>query len=302
MAMKANKRVTLEKAQLKWGYIFIAPCIIGLILFRFGPMIFSLIMSFTDWTIIQRPNFIGLENFRRLANDRLVWLSVRVTLHYTLLSVPLVTVSCFFIASLLNTGVKGISIYRTIFYIPSVVPIVASSALWRFIFDPMFGLMNSILRFFELPPQQWIFSQSGVIPGLAIMAVWGSGNAVVIYLAGLQGISKELYESADLDGANSFQRLTRITIPLMTPIIFFNFIMGTIGALQTFTQALIMTNGGPANASLFMSLYIYRTAFTNQNMGYASAMSWLLFIIVAIFTAIIFKTSKNWVYYETKVN
>jgi multiple sugar transport system permease protein len=251
---------------------------------------------------VRAAEFIGIKNYADILHDPLVGLSLRVTIYYTALSVPLITVTAFLVAVLLNTGVKGISVFRTIFYIPSIVPVVASSAVWMYIFDPMFGLLNSIIRAVGLPPQSFIYSREGVIPGLAVMAVWGAGNTVVIYLAGLQGISRQLYEAADLDGANVFHRFFHITVPLMTPIIFFNMIMAMIGAMQTFTQAYIMTGGGPNNASLFYSLLLYRTAFQLQRMGYASAMSWILFLITAVLTLVVFRTSDRWVFYETKAN
>jgi multiple sugar transport system permease protein len=297
-----SKAGTIERSQLKWGYFFISPCIFGLLAFNFGPMIFSLFMGFTQWDIVRPAEFIGIQNYTAILRDPLVGLSLRVTIYYTILSVPLITIISFLVAVLLNTGIKGISIFRTIFYIPSIVPVVASSAIWMYIFDPMFGLLNSIIRAVGLPPQSFIYSREGVIPGLAMMAVWGAGNTVVIYLAGLQGISRQLYEAADLDGANAFQRFFRITVPLMTPIIFFNMIMAMIGAMQTFTQAYIMTGGGPNNASLFYSLLLYRTAFSLQRMGYASAMSWILFIIIALLTFVVFRSSDRWVFYETKAN
>ncbi|MDR3174754.1 MAG: sugar ABC transporter permease [Treponema sp.] len=234
--------------------------------------------------------------------DPLVGTSLRVTLFYTALAVPLCTIIAFLVAMLLNSGAKGISIYRTIFYIPSIVPAVASSALWIFILDPQLGLINSFLRLVGLPRQYFLGDPNWVIPSFAIMAVWGCGNTVVIYLAGLQGLSRELYEAADLDGANVFARFFNITVPLMTPIIFFNMIMGVIGAMQTFTQAFIMTNGGPNNASLFYALLVYRTAFRLQRMGYASALSWILFIIIAALTYIVFHTSDKWVFYENKAD
>jgi multiple sugar transport system permease protein len=268
--------------------------------FSFGPMIFSLFMGFTEWAMITPPKFVGMRNYINLVNDPLVGQALKVTIYYTALTVPLTTIVTFLLAMLLNTGAKGISVFRTIFYIPSIVPVVASSALWMFIYDPMFGLLNSVLRVFGFPPQNFIFSREGVIPSLAFMAVWGAGNTVVIYLAGLQGISRQLYEAADLDGANVVQKFIRITVPLMTPIIFFNVIMATIGAMQTFTQAYVMTSGGPANASLFYSLLLYRTAFHHQNMGYASAMSWVLFVIIAVLTFLTFRTSDRWVFYESK--
>jgi multiple sugar transport system permease protein len=293
---------TIERSQLKWGYFFISPCIFGLLVFNFGPMLFSLFMGFTQWDIVRPAEFTGIQNYTAILKDPLVGLSLRVTVYYTLLSVPLITIISFLVAVLLNTGIKGISVFRTIFYIPSIVPVVASSAIWMYIFDPMFGLLNSIIRAAGLPPQSFIYSREGVIPGLAIMAVWGAGNTVVIYLAGLQGISRQLYEAADLDGAGAFQRFFHITVPLMTPIIFFNMIMAMIGAMQTFTQAYIMTGGGPNNASLFYSLLLYRTAFSLQRMGYASAMSWILFIIIALLTFVVFRSSDRWVFYESKAN
>jgi len=295
-----EKTMSIEGFQKKWGYIFILPCIIGLVLFHFGPMLFSLFITFTRWDMITPAKFIGLDNFRRLFSEPLMKTSIKVTLYYALLTVPLVTSLTFLIACLMNNKIKGISIFRTIFYIPSIVPIVASSALWLYIYNPMFGLLNSLFRAVGLPPQNFIYSPKGAVPGLAIMAVWMAGNTVVIYLAGLQGISKTLYEAADLDGAGVMQRLVHITIPMMTPIIFYNMLMALIGAMQTFTQAFIMTGGGPNNATLFYPLYLYQEAFKYQRMGYASALSWVLFIIIAILTALIFKTSKHWVFSETR--
>ena len=299
---KRYKTGNIERSQLKWGYFFIGPCIFGLVIFNFGPMIFSLFMGLTQWDIIRAPKFIGLGNYLEMLKDPLIGTSLRVTIYYTILSVPLITIVMFLIASLLNTGVRGISVFRTIFYIPSIVPAVVSAAIWLYIYDPMFGLLNSVLRVFGLPAQPFIFSREGVIPGLAVIAIWASGNTVIVYLAGLQGISRELYEAADIDGANPFQRFMRITVPLMTPVIFFNMIMAMITALQTFTQAFIMTRGGPNNASLFYALLLYRTAFQYQRMGYASAMSWLLLVIIAGLTYIVFRTSDKWVFYENKTD
>lgn len=299
--MKAMKEINsgrYEKSQFKWGYFFIAPAIIGLFLFYFGPMLFSMVISFTHWDMITPMEFIGVDNYKRLFNDQLVWQALKVTGYYTLLSVPLITVGTFMTAMLLNTAVKGMSVFRTIFYIPSIVPAVASAAVWMYVFNPMFGLLNTIIKAFGLPPQNFIFSIDGVIPSLAVMALWASGNTVIIYLAGLQGLPRELFEAADIDGAGFFSKLFKITLPLMSPIIFYNVVMGIIFAMQTFTQAYIMTEGGPGNASLFYSLLLYRTAFKNQQMGYSAAMSWVMFVIIAILTFIVFKSSKMWVHDE----
>ena len=283
------KKLTVrEKSQLKWGYFFIGPAIIGLFCFNFGPMLFSMGISFTSWDVITPWKFIGLENYKNLFKDPLVLKSLQVTAYYTLLSVPLVTCIPLLIAMLLNTNVKGMSVFRTIFYIPSIVPVVASSAIWMYIYNPMYGLLNSIIRALGGSSHNFIFSPKEVIPSLAVMAVWSAGNTVVIYLAGLQGVSRQLYEAAELDGAGPVARFKNITVPMMT----------IIGSMQTFTQSYIMTDGGPSNASLFYSLLVYRTAFKQSKMGYSAAMSWVLFVIIAALTGLVFKTSNKWVIYE----
>lgn len=287
-----------EKSQLKWGYFFIAPAIIGLICFSFGPMLFSLGISFTKWDVITAKEFIGLDNYKALFHDPLFFNSLKVTLYYTLLSVPLITCVPLLIAMLLNTKVKGISIFRAIFYVPSIVPIVASAAVWMYIYNPMYGLLNSILKALGLHTHNFIFSETGAVPSLAVMALWAAGNTVVIYLAGLQGVSRQLYEAAEIDGAGAVARFFHITVPMMTPIIFYNFVMAIINSMQIFTQAYIMTDGGPANATFFYSLMVYRTAFKQSRMGYSAAMSWIFFIIIAILTLLVFKSQKKWVVYE----
>lgn len=299
--MKMNKKSKInlkEKTQLKWGYVFIAPAIIGLICLNFGPMLFSLGISFTSWDVISAKEFIGLENYRNLFQDPLFFKSLKVTLYYTLLSVPLITCIPLLIAILLNTKVKGISVFRAIFYVPSIVPVVASAAVWMYIYNPMYGLLNSILKAFGMHSQNYIFSESGAVPSLAVMALWAAGNTVVIYLAGLQGVSRQLYEAAEIDGAGALARFFHITVPMMTPIIFYNFVMAIINSMQTFTQAYIMTDGGPANATFFYPLMVYRTAFKQSKMGYSAAMSWVFFVIIAALTLIVFKSQKRWVVYE----
>lgn len=290
---------SIEKSQAKWGYFFIMPGIIGFLLFNLIPMIFSLFVSMTDWNIITPMKFVGFVNYKTAFSDPLTGKSLFVTAYYTLLTVPLITIISLLVAMLLNTKVKGISIFRTIFYIPSIVPAVASAAMWMFIYNPTYGLLNGVLRNLNLPTSNFIYSIQGVIPCLAIMAVWAAGNTVIVYLAGLQGISSELYEAAKIDGAKGRQIFKSITVPLITPIIFFNIITTTIGCLQTFTQSYIMTDGGPANSSLFFSLLIYRNAFKYGKMGYAAALSWILFVLVGLLTLLIFSSSKKWVYYES---
>lgn len=296
--LKRKKSGYLERTRTKWGYFFIAPGIIGFLVFSLGPMLYSLFLSTMEWNIITPKKFVGLENYRQLFQNELTWKSLKVTAAYTAMTVPLVIVITFGIALLLNSKVKGISIFRTIFYIPSIIPLVATAAIWMFIYNPTYGFLNGILRALGLPAQKYIYSTSSVIPCLSVMAVWCAGNTVIIYLAGLQGVSRQLYDAARIDGAGRLQMFRHITVPMMTPIIFYNLVMTMINCLQTFTQAYIMTDGGPANSSLFFSLLIYRNAFTYQKMGYAAALSWVLFVIVGILTLVLFMTSGKWVFYE----
>ena len=293
------KKLTVrEKSQIKWGYFFILPGIIGFLVFNLGPMLYSLFLSFMEWDILNPMKFVGFDNYIKLFQDSLTWKSLGVTALYTVITVPLVVIISFGVAILLNSRVKGISVFRTIFYIPSIIPLVATSAIWMFIYNPTFGFLNGILRMFGLKSLKYIYDPNMVIPCLAVMAVWGAGNTVIIYLAGLQGISRALYDAAEIDGAGNLQMFCGITVPMMTPIIFYNLVMTVINCLQTFTQAYIMTDGGPSNSSMFFSLMIYKNGFRYQRMGYAASMSWILFIIVGILTAVLFATSSKWVYYE----
>jgi multiple sugar transport system permease protein len=264
-------------------------------------MIFSIYISLCEWNIITPVRFTGISNYLTAFRDPLLPQALKVTFYYCALAIPMGLIITFLLANLLNTGVKGMSIFRTIYYIPAIVPTVASSALWMNLFSIQYGLINNVLKLLHLPTFQFLNSRSQVIPSLAIMSVWGAGSGVIIYLAGLQGISKSLYEAAEIDGAGAIQRFFRITVPMMTPLIFFNFLMGIIGGLQTFGSAYIMTQGGgPANASLFVSILIYRSAFTYFRMGYAASLSWILFVVIAILTAVVFRTSNSWVFYESK--
>ena len=296
---KSNRRTLINKnSDTLWGYFFILPAIIGLILFYFGPMLFSFFISFTSWDIIRPPQWILFENYSRVFNDELTMKSLGVTLYYTLIAVPATTIVSLLTAVLLNSKIKGLSFFRTALYIPSIVPMVANVALWMFLYNPAFGLFNHFLGLFGIPPQEWVYAKETVVPSLALMAVWGSGNTIVIYLAGLQGIPHDLYESVEIDGGNVIHKFFNVTLPMLSPVIFYNMVMGIIGSMQVFTQPYIMTQGGPDNASMFIVLLLYRTAFRNQEMGYASAMSWVLFVMIGIMTLIAFKTSNSWVFIE----
>ncbi|MFC5469206.1 carbohydrate ABC transporter permease [Cohnella suwonensis] len=286
------------------GIMFAMPGILGLLLFTAAPMLASLGLSFTDYRIVNTPKFIGLDNYTRLfdGTDPFFYKSLWVTFKYVILRVPIGLVVSFLVALLLNQEfIKGKSIFRTIYYLPVIVPTVAASMIWIWLFSPDLGLINSFLEKLHLPTIMWLDSEATVIPSIVLMSLWGIGSTVIIFLAGLQGVPRSLYEAATVDGAGVLRKFFNITVPMMTPIIFFNLIMGSIGAFQVFAQALIMTQGGPNNASLFYNYYIYREAFQFGEMGHASAIAWILFLIILIVTAVFFKSSKAWVYYESEV-
>ena len=301
-----NKRKPMkrtEREKLVWGYIFIAPAIIGIIALNVYPILFSIFVSFVKWDIITPMEMVGTANFERMfTSDKLIGTAISVSTRYTLMAVPLCNIVALIMASLLNANIKGRSFFRTIFYIPSIVPAVANAALWMYIFNPMYGAANELVRAFGMSRQGWIYSKDMVLQCMAVMAAWGSGGTAIIYLAGLQGVPRHLYESVEIDGGGIFTKFRAITLPMISPIIFYNLVMGVIGAMQSFTQGYIMTDGGPDNASLFYVLLLYRRAFRQMEMGYASAMAWLLTIIIATLTLINFGLSRKWVYLEGDVS
>jgi len=295
------KVTQMNKSRTLLFYLFILPWLIGFVVFTAGPMVYSLYMSFTDYSGLGAANWVGLENYKKLfTEDPLFWQSLWNTFFYTIVGVPLGLVVGYMLAVLLNTKVRFMGLFRTIFYLPSLVPTVASSLLWILIFQPDFGIANSILSFFHLPTSNWLLSEGMVKPTLIIMSLWGAGGGMVIYLAGLQSVPASLYEAAELDGAGKFHKFWNITIPMTSNVIFFNLIMGLIGSFQIFTQAYVVSsgNGGPNYKSLFYVFYLYQDAFKFFKMGYASALAWILFIIILIFTLIQFKVFGKKVYYE----
>lgn len=286
------------RLERRWGILMAIPAILGFVIFTIGPMLASFFFSLTDWTIGASPNFVGADNYSRLVDDELFWKSLSVTTYYTLGSVPLILIVGFFLALLLNQRIRGLSFWRTIYYVPTLVPAIANAILWLWIFNPDFGLLNSVLRQGGLPTSQWIYSETAVIPSLVIMSTWGFGNAMVIFLAGLQGVPRHLYEAVSIDGGGTWARFRFVTLPMMTPTIFYNLVVGVIGTFQVFNQAYVMTQGGPNNASLFYIFYLYRTAFTESEMGYASALAWVLFMVIMVVTFLLFQNARRWVYYE----
>ncbi|HHW05884.1 MAG TPA: sugar ABC transporter permease [Methanothermobacter sp.] len=293
-----EKKGKLARKEAREGYLYALPWFIGFTVFTAGPIIASFLLSFTNWDLIRPAEWIGFGNYNMLLEDPLFWQSLKVTSIYALFSVPLGILGGLAIAVLMNQKIKGLSVFRTIYYLPAVVSGVAVSLLWSWIFNPDFGVLNYLLSLIGINGPGWIYDEKWALPSLIIMSLWGVGGGMVIYLAGLQGVPTELYEAAIIDGASSWRRFWSITIPMISPVIFFQLIMGIIGSFQIFTQAYIMTGGGPNNATLFYVLYLYRNAFQWFKMGYASALAWVLFIVILILTIIQFKLANRWVYYE----
>lgn len=291
---------SVSRRQLgRWmtGYLFVLPVILGLALFTVYPMLMSLYFSFTSYDILSSPRWAGLDNYRRLLGDETFWTSLRVTIRYAAISVPLGLTLSGLLAVLLNQPLRGIAVYRAIFYIPVIVPPIAAALLFADVYDMHYGLANWVLTRIGLPRYTWISRPETALNALIIMSLWGIGGGTIVWLAGLRAIPRYLYEAAEVDGAGRLRRFWHVTVPMLTPIIFFNLVLGVIGSLQMFTQAYVMTDGGPANATLFLVLNIFREGFVHLRMGYAAALAWVLFAIIGLLTAIIFWTN-SWVYYE----
>jgi len=280
-------------------FLFISPWLVGFIFFTAGPILASFYFSFNFYDVVTPARWVGLLNYTDLLKDELFWQSLKVTAIYSVGSVALGILASLFIALLLNRNIHGVAVFRTIFYLPSVISGVAVSLLWMWLLNTDFGMVNFVLlKVFGIHGPSWLMNKYWVIPAIVLMSLWGIGGSIVIYLARLQGIPTEFFEAAEIDGAGYWSKLVNITLPLMTPVIFFNTITGVIGSFQVFTQAYVMTSGGPNNASLFYVLYLYRNAFRYWRMGYASAQAWILFMILIVLTAILLRTSSRWVYYE----
>jgi len=282
-------------------YVLISPWIIGFLAFTLGPMVASAIISLTEWDLLLLPKWIGFKNYVTMfTDDPVFWESLRVTITYTTFSVGLNIVVAFLVAMLLNQNVRGQQYYRTIYYLPFVVSGVAVAWMWRIMYNPEFGVVNLLLSYFGIQGPKWLASTTWALPALIIMSVWGFGGSMVIFLAGLQGVPSHLYEAAEIDGANALAKFSNITLPMMTPTIFFVMTTGIIGAFQTFTQVYVMTQGGPGNATMVYALYLYFNAFKFFKMGYAAALAWVLFFVVLIVTILQFKLARSWVYYEVE--
>ena len=290
----------MARREAREAYLWIGPWIVGFLVFVLGPMIASLVLSFTKYEGLSKPEFIGLENYTwAFTRDRLFYGSIRRTFYYSLVSVPLGLFSSFFLAMLLNQALRLKAFYRTLFYLPSLTPTVALTILWLWILQPQYGLVNHTLRQIGIDGPAWFGSMKWAIPSLIIMHLWNSvgGGRMIIFLAALQGVPQELYEAAEIDGAGGAQKFWHVTLPIITPAIFFNLVMGIIGAFSVFAVSYVATDGGPMYATWFYMLHLVRNALQYFHMGYASALAWILFIILLVFTFLQLRLSGRWVYY-----
>jgi multiple sugar transport system permease protein len=294
----SKSRPSYNKKETLWAFLFLSPKIIGLILFTLGPVIASFLLSFTNWDLVSKPIWVSFDNYKHLLNDETFIKALTNTLYYTIISVPLGMTVSLLLAIAMNQKIKGILAFRTAFFIPVISSMVAISLLWRYIYNSQYGLLNYFLGLIGIPPQNWLGNIKLAMPSLILMCVWkGLGQNMMIWLAALQGIPEELYEAARIDGASKGQQFKNITLPLLSPTTFFMLILGIIGSFQVFESSYVMTNGGPANATLTIVLYLYSNAFEWLKMGYASAMSYILALIIFVITLIQFNYQKKWVHY-----
>lgn len=290
--------LTQRQQDIITAYLCLAPWLIGILAFVVGPMLFSFGLSFFESDLLTRNYFVGTKNYQELLSDPLFWQSLKVTFLYAFTSVPLGAAVSLLIALLLNQKIAGLGVWRTIYYLPTVISGVAASLVWLQIFNPRAGLINNVLGTLGITGPNWLFDSNWALPAIILLSVWSVGSNVLLFLAGLQGIPTHLYEAALIDGANAWQRFWSVTLPMLSPTILFSVTISLIGAFQLFTQVLIMTKGGPNNATLSMVLYLYNKAFGQVRFGYASAVAWVLFAIIVAFTLLFQRWSQRWVYYE----
>lgn len=298
--MKKTIQVFCKSKEARMGLLLAMPAVLGFLIFTLGPMIASAFFSLTEYNGVGTPTFIGFENYEVLfTTDPAFKNSLSVTLQYILMSVPLNIIVSFLIAFLLSQNIRCRGFFRAAYYMPTIVPLVATSIVWKWLLDPSSGIVNYLFRTMGLPVSRFLFDERTVLPSMAVMGVWQTGTTMLVFLAGFQGIPRQLYEAVEVDGGNAWRKFKSITIPLMTPSIFFNLVIGLINGFQTFTQAYIITSGGPNNKSNFVILQLYKEAFTYGRMGRACAIAWIIFIIIVILTILNFKISNKWVYYES---
>jgi multiple sugar transport system permease protein len=299
-AVRSGRRPgSLARREALTFYLLVSPWLVGFLLFVLGPMLASLGISFTRWDLLSPARFVGLDNYERMfTRDPLFWQSLKVTVLYTVVYVPVELAGGLALALLANRKLRGLSVFRTILYLPSVLPGVAFVVVWMWILNPDVGLVNTVLGWVGIEGPRWLASPQWALPALLLMSLWGLGRTMVIYLASLQGVPQHLYEAAAMDGAGPWHSFWRITLPLLTPTLFFNLVLSVISTFQTFTSAFVATDGGPLDSTLFYVLYLFRQAFQFFNMGYASALAWVLFVIILALTLLIVRSARTWVYYE----
>ena len=304
MTVKAETRgrrrmSAMRRTESIAGYLFMLPLLLGIVFLTYGQFVYSLIISFTDKSIFAGAKFVGFRNYAKLlTEDFFFWKSIKATIFYAFGSVIATQLAALAIAVLLNNKyLKGKAFFRTIFYIPSIVPAVASCLLWMWMFNPDFGLFNAVLKTLGLPTSKWIYAESSAVPSLILMSAWACGAPMVIYLSGLANVPPTLLEAVDIDGGGAWTKFIHITLPMISPVLFYNTLMGIIGGFMTFTNSYVMTEGGPNNATLFVNYLIYRDAFQYNEFGYASALAWIVFLVLAVCTLVIFRFFGRKVYY-----
>ncbi len=282
------------------GWAFVSPWVIGFLIFTAFPFVASLLLSFTDWDVVSKAHVVGLANYENFVNgvDTRFPTAIRNTLYYAIVNVPGTQIIALLLALLLNKRTRGISFYRTLFYVPAIASSVGTAYLWAIVFSNHGGLLNTALAFIGVQGPNWLYSLTWSMPALIIVGLWNVGTSMLIYLAALQGVPQSLYDAASVDGANTLGKFRHVTVPMVTPAMFFNFVLGVIGSFQVFTTAYIITNGGPADSTLVYTLYLYQVAFDNLRMGYASALAWVLFVIILAITIVQLLMARLWVYYE----
>ncbi|WP_163101091.1 carbohydrate ABC transporter permease [Peribacillus alkalitolerans] len=300
-----NPSIQVKKKK-QWGklapYFFISPWIVGFLLFTLGPLLFSLVISFFEWPIVGEKKFIGFENYIVMfTDDPLFWHSLWVTVKFALLFVPLNIILSLFLAILLNKKLKGSSIFRTFFYVPSVISGVALAMIWGWVYNGEYGILNYLLSLVGIEGPDWLNQQGWALIAMVLASLWGQGTMMLIFLAGLKNIPQDLYEAAEIDGAGKIYSFFKITLPLLTPTLLFNLITTIISAFQQLTLALVLTGGGPLQSTYFYAMYVYENAFKYFKMGYSSANAWIMFLIVLFLTLLVFRSSSAWVYYENEV-
>jgi multiple sugar transport system permease protein len=293
------KHRSTEFRNLPKGMAFLSPWLVGFCIFTITPIALSFYYSLCDYTLSMPPVFRGLKNYSDILHDSVFWLVLKNTFIYAGMALPAGVFVSLGLALMLNAKIRGQTLYRTIIFLPSLVPMVASAMLWLWIFNGKYGLLNSLLGKVGIDGPEWL-GQGWAMPSLAFMSLWGVGYTVVIYLAGLQDVPKDLYEAAEIDGASPWSRLINVTLPMISPVIFFNLIMAIIGTMQVFTLPFIMTGGGPNRQTYFFTMYLYDNAFVYLKMGYANAMAWIQLLIVLSLTGVAFWSSKKWVHYQGK--